>query len=299
MQTLRTSVSHPIQVSWMLTPELLTSDLRANFAAGRDLLDYYVSQLAVQTGRSPAAAFAVAQSPGVHRGNVCLSSCPGKKVRLTGPSASGRPGIRRELSLDLSRLASLGVSSIVCCLDDRELGGLGAPWDEYLREATRLNIEILRIPIVEGYAPASMPELHQMVLNIEDRVSRGINMLIHCRGGIGRAALVACSWMLYVGYIHPAPTRAPVTLTAIPSPPLAPQPPQGLVVVSSGSNTPAAPAETDAEPDAATVAYVNSSAERVIQLVRILRSPKAIETVQQEEFLAKYAMFLHQSKSTL
>jgi hypothetical protein len=47
-----------------------------------------------------------------HRGNLALSSCPGKKVRLSGP-VKGRASISRDLDLDLDRMKSLGIAMIV------------------------------------------------------------------------------------------------------------------------------------------------------------------------------------------
>lgn len=45
-------------------------------------------------------------------GNLALSSCPGKKVRLTGPSR-GRAASDRELDLDFSRMQSFGITTVV------------------------------------------------------------------------------------------------------------------------------------------------------------------------------------------
>ncbi|CCO29024.1 hypothetical protein BN14_03026 [Rhizoctonia solani AG-1 IB] len=65
-------------------------------------------------------------------GNLYLSSCPGKKVRLNGPaSTKGRGAICRDLKADLDRIKQTGVFLVICCLDDDELEFLGASWDEY------------------------------------------------------------------------------------------------------------------------------------------------------------------------
>lgn len=46
-------------------------------------------------------------------GNLALSSCPGKKVRLTGP-VRGRAAINRDLDLDFARLnRQFGITTIV------------------------------------------------------------------------------------------------------------------------------------------------------------------------------------------
>lgn len=73
-----------------------------------------------------------------------------------------------------------------------ELALLGAPWEEYSKAAAALNLEILRLPIIEGYAPPSPAALDVHLERVVSLYSeRGHGVLAHCRGGIGRAGLVA------------------------------------------------------------------------------------------------------------
>ncbi|KAK0241915.1 protein-tyrosine phosphatase-like protein [Armillaria nabsnona] len=133
-------------------------------------------------------------------GNLLLSSCPGKKVRLQGP-VRGRSGVCRNLETDLMRMKELGVGCIVCCLDDGELEFLGARWSEYERLTRQIGIDVLRLPTPEGLAPslsASSLNEHLTVL-IHTYTLRGIPVLVHCRGGVGRAGVVACCWMIRLG----------------------------------------------------------------------------------------------------
>lgn len=69
-----------------------------------------------------------------------------------------------------------------------ELAFLGAPWAEYARTAELLELVVIRIPMVEGFAPSSPGEL-DFILNkiVKHHTLRGENVLAHCRGGIGRA----------------------------------------------------------------------------------------------------------------
>jgi hypothetical protein len=114
-------------------------------------------------------------------GNLVLSSCPGKKVRLsdrhltilgipeicrpgTGPTADSplvdprtlpkaavvqlglnRSPICRDLEMDFRRaMSQADVKCVVCCIDDEELRFLGAAWEEYERVAGKLGLEIIR-----------------------------------------------------------------------------------------------------------------------------------------------------------
>lgn len=83
-----------------------------------------------------------------------------------------------------------------------ELAFLGAPWPEYARAAAHHSLRVIRIPMVEGFAPVSPAALdEQLDRVVRYHTLRGESVLAHCRGGIGRAGLVACCWMLKMGLI--------------------------------------------------------------------------------------------------
>jgi len=198
------------------------------------------------------------QPPYPALGNLYLSSCPGKKVRLTGP-VRGRGAICRDVKQDLRRIKALGVGCIVCCLDDEELEFLGTPWPEYSQAAWEFGLDILRIPIPEGLAPASL-ELFDAHLTrlISVYTLTGVPVLAHCRGGVGRAGLVACCWILKLG----------------------------LCGWASGRDDVGPADEGRVRRD--TLEQV----EKAISIVRRRRSLKAIETYEQVKFLVGYVDYL-------
>ncbi|KAH9940524.1 phosphatases II [Epithele typhae] len=196
-------------------------------------------------------------------GNLYMSSCPGKKVRLDGP-VRGRNTVCRDLPSDLTRIKGVGVSCIVCCLDDLELQSLGVHWADYVRAADELDMDILRLPTPEGLAPLDPTALDAHLTRlIDDYTLRGSAILVHCRGGIGRAGIIACCWMLKLG----------------------------LLGWPSSATQTSAPRET-VNPD--TMHLV----ERVISVVRRRRSPKAVETYEQVRFLVDYIEFLRSQGAT-
>ncbi|KAJ7755692.1 protein-tyrosine phosphatase-like protein [Mycena maculata] len=191
-------------------------------------------------------------------GNIFLSSCPGKKVRLQGP-VKGRSGVCRDLHADLRRVKDLGVGCLICCLDDAELDFLGAPWSLYEPAAKAVGISVLRIPTPEGLAPPSPPSLDAHLMRVINAYTlRGVPVLVHCRGGVGRAGVVACCWMLKLGlcgWFH--------------------------------ENESESVAPTDGVRPS-TLALV----ERVIGIVRRRRSIKAVETYEQVQFLVDFVEYL-------
>jgi hypothetical protein len=83
-----------------------------------------------------------------------------------------------------------------------ELAYLGAPWSDYSRLSTELSLPVLRIPMVEGYAPFSPASLdvHLSSLILEQSL-QGSSILSQCRGGQGRAGTVAVCWLIKMGLI--------------------------------------------------------------------------------------------------
>lgn len=193
--------------------------------------------------------------PSFRLGNLFLSSCPGKKVRLNGP-VRGRGAVCRDLGLDLRRFQELGVGTVVCCLSDSELNTAGVRSEEYLQEADRLGLDLIFIPIVEGNSPTFLDLLdawlNEIVVNC---TLKGINVLVHCRGGVGRAGLIAACWLVKMGFVdeyRPAAER-----------------------VERGNTWPS-----------------QEILWQCLQIVRLRRSAKAIETAEQAAFIASYGQYV-------
>jgi protein-tyrosine phosphatase len=122
----------------------------------------------------------------------------------------------------------------------------------------------ISIPIPEGLAPASL-ELFDTHLTrlISVYTLAGVPVLAHCRGGVGRAGLVACCWMLKLGLC-------------------------GWVPTSDSS---------DVGDEGQVRRETLEQVEKVIGVVRRRRSLKAIETYEQVKFLVGYVDYLRGRRS--
>jgi protein-tyrosine phosphatase len=220
-------------------------------------------------------------------GNVALSSCPGKKVRLHSGPIQGKAMVSRDLNLDFTRLKSLGIQLIVNCLSDIELVQLGAPIKEYLSAAKQHSIRVLRLPMLEG----SVPILNDLLYIMEQMLittKSGISVLVHCRGGIGRAGIVASCWLVYAN------------LVSIPKQPSCPLPPFYSHIEASklpNASSPIVPLQHAQvkdyfPPQDGLLETKESTAKRAIRVVRLRRSHKAIETKEQEEFVERFAKMI-------
>ncbi|KXS16677.1 phosphatases II [Gonapodya prolifera JEL478] len=152
-----------------------------------------------QTSSHPSI---LANSYPPRRGNLCLSSCPGKKVRLATGPVRGRAAVCRDLGEDFTRLKERGVGLVVCLLDDAEMARLGAPWEQYREAAHGSGIDVARYPIVEGHAPPTYQTLNALLTLMLSHLQRGHHVLTHCRGGVGRAAVVACCLLIRLGVVN-------------------------------------------------------------------------------------------------
>src|ERR1700723_700055 len=57
-----------------------------------------------------------------------------------------------------------------------------------------------RVPTPEGLAPLEPATLDSYLTRlIGSYTQQGIPILVHCRGGVGRAGLIACCWILKLG----------------------------------------------------------------------------------------------------
>lgn len=289
--TMKTSDTHPINVSFLVPPQVmptfidhfvdsdgsqdLTSKHTLLFQSSAEVFSSAISASNIGGNAPiPIEAAMPKETKKLRLGNLLLSSCPGKKVRLDGP-VQGRSAICRDLKTDLARIKEMGVGCIICCLDDDELRYLGAPWEKYKASAAALGLLIVRIPMPEGLTPASLVDFDEHVDKvIRNFTLKGIDVLAHCRAGVGRAGLTACAWAVKMGIVGPSPELEPHFRQL------------SLASENGYPNVrPLSPVECES-------ARVMSTVERVICLIRRRRSMKAIETFEQVNFLASYIAWL-------
>lgn len=134
----------------------------------------------------------------------------------------------------------------------------------FTRHRIDVGVHLYRIPIPEGLAPASAAVFDAHLTRLISMYTlTGTAVLVHCRGGVGRAGLVACCWMLKLGLCG-WPALSP-------------------------------PGEMEALGEEHVRADTLQLVERVIGVVRRRRSLKAIETYEQVKFLVEYVEFLRKA----
>lgn len=128
-------------------------------------------------------------------GRLGITFCPGKQ----GDSVHGKPW-RRDLGIDLDAIQDWGACAVVTLIESFEFDLLGVP--DLGTGIQERGIAWLHVPIVDVQPPgqpfeAAWPDVAR---KIREWISSGRRVLVHCRGGLGRAGTVAACILIELGY---------------------------------------------------------------------------------------------------
>ena len=132
--------------------------------------------------------------PRDHLGRIGLTLCPGKS------DPHGLFGAwERDLDLDLDAVQRWGATAVVSLITDQEMDRLAV---RDLAGAVRdRHMEWWHVPIPDGQPPGPDFEDAWRVADeaIRDRLRLGFDILVHCKGGLGRAGTVAARLLVELG----------------------------------------------------------------------------------------------------
>ncbi len=127
-------------------------------------------------------------------GAVGVTFCPGKQQphALTGSWT-------RDLNLDLEVISSWGAVAVVTLMEQWELQALSV---EQLGERfTQLGLEWFHLPIIDGNVPDEAWKARWIVVGpiLHGYLDAGRRVVVHCKGGLGRAGTVAAQILVERG----------------------------------------------------------------------------------------------------
>jgi ADP-ribosyl-[dinitrogen reductase] hydrolase len=127
-------------------------------------------------------------------GRVGITFCPGKYDRH---AMSGEWD--RDLAVDLDTVRDWGAAAVVTLLEPRELTLLRV--ERLGEEVLRRNMRWFHIPIVDVSVPDADFERVWDVAGEDLRsiLRRRLDVLVHCRGGLGRAGTIAARLLVELG----------------------------------------------------------------------------------------------------
>ncbi|GAA5053584.1 hypothetical protein GCM10023208_15690 [Erythrobacter westpacificensis] len=128
-------------------------------------------------------------------GSIGITFCPGKKQPAAATGAWDR-----DLGLDIAAIADWNAAAVVTLIEDHELRSLAV---ENLGEAVRsAHMSWYHLPIPDVSPPGASFEAEWSSAGAELRriLGAGFNVLVHCKGGLGRAGTIASRLLVELGW---------------------------------------------------------------------------------------------------
>lgn len=132
-------------------------------------------------------------------GKIGLTFCPGKKQANAVSGAWDR-----DLAIDLDAIAAWGAAAVVTLVEPHELESLQvAPLGDEVRAR---HMAWYHLPIRDVAVPdAAFEEAWQIAgESLRSLVRHGFGVLVHCKGGLGRAGTIAARLLVELGMDHAA-----------------------------------------------------------------------------------------------
>ena len=120
----------------------------------------------------------------VGSGSLGLTICPGK----SGSSLFGAPW-QRDLKTDLEAIQGWGATTVVTLVEPHELHELGVR--ELGSGVKELGLTWHYYPFPDGDIPRDLPAWESLSPLLHQELDQGGRVIIHCRGGLGRAGTIA------------------------------------------------------------------------------------------------------------
>jgi ADP-ribosyl-[dinitrogen reductase] hydrolase len=129
-------------------------------------------------------------------GRIGLTFCPGKK------QTDAQSGVwDRSLDDDMKAVSDFGTAALVTLMPDSELQSLLVSPDQMRRKASELGVEWYQLPIPDAGIPDEGFEQSWAGAGMRLRalLKDGHNIVIHCKGGLGRTGTIAARLLIEFG----------------------------------------------------------------------------------------------------
>lgn len=127
-------------------------------------------------------------------GRIGITFCPGKRDRMASTGAWAR-----DLAMDLDVIAAWGARLVLTLVEPDELRLLEVP--DLGREIERRGIAWCHLPIADFSVPTNDFETAWATHGqaIRTLLRDGGDVLVHCKGGLGRAGMIAARLLVELG----------------------------------------------------------------------------------------------------
>jgi len=106
----------------------------------------------------------------------------------------------RDLGIDLDAIRAWGATAVITLITYEELALLGV--ESLGEEVARRHMTWFHLPIVDVSIPDTAFERRWggVAGDLHGRLRQGQNVLVHCRGGLGRAGTIAARLLIELGW---------------------------------------------------------------------------------------------------
>ena len=127
-------------------------------------------------------------------GRIGITFCPGKHDDFAHTGAW-----ERDLGIDIDTIAAWGAKLVLTLVEPAELIALKVPL--LGREIKRRGIEWRHLPIADFSTPSKAFEQEWITQGreIREMLRNGGDVLVHCKGGLGRAGMIAARLLVELG----------------------------------------------------------------------------------------------------
>jgi hypothetical protein len=131
---------------------------------------------------------------GPSQGRIGITFCPGKHDLFAHTGAW-----KRDLGIDLDAIAAWGARLVLTLVEPAELKELKVP--QLGHEIKRRGMAWRHLPIADYSVPTSAFEEQWLTdgREIRELLRRGEDVLVHCKGGLGRAGMIAARLLVELG----------------------------------------------------------------------------------------------------
>ena len=127
-------------------------------------------------------------------GRIGITFCPGKQDRFAHTGAW-----ERDLGIDLDAIVAWGARLVLTLVEPAELQALKVPLLGH--EVKQRGIEWRHLPIADFSVPTKKFEEEWVTQGREIRamLRNGVDIVVHCKGGLGRAGMIAARLLAELG----------------------------------------------------------------------------------------------------
>ncbi|NBC49669.1 MAG: phosphatase [Gammaproteobacteria bacterium] len=137
------------------------------------------------------------------QGRIGITFCPGKQDPFAATGAW-----ERDLATDLDAIVAWGAKLVLTLVEPKELAMLKVP--DLGREVQARGMAWCHLPIADFSVPSPLFEQQWVTEGaaIRQRLRDGDDVLVHCKGGLGRAGMIAARLLVELGMEPMAAIRA-------------------------------------------------------------------------------------------